>query len=207
MGLRDVLIGIQNGPRGARHPSNSGGSGGISPLVLALLGLLAYKAFKGRGGQTPVAPEQGAPRGGTAGAPGGGLGDILGGLFGGRPGAPAQPGGTLNDLLRGGLGGLLGGAAAGSVLSGGLDNLIRDLQSSGHGDVANSWVQPGPNRQIAPNDLEHALGGDTLDALSRQTGMDRDDLLDGLSQHLPEVVDQLTPQGRLPTEDEASRMV
>jgi uncharacterized protein YidB (DUF937 family) len=207
MGLRDVLIGIQNGPRGARQ-SSSGGGGGVSPLVLALLGLLAYKAFKSRGAQTPAAPEQGTPRGGTTGGPGGGLGDILGGLLGGGSArGTTQPGGSLNDLLRGGLGGLLGGAAAGSVLSGGLGNLIRDLESSGHGDVADSWVQPGPNRQIAPRDLEHALGGDTLDALSRQTGMDRNDLLEGLSQHLPELVDRLTPQGRLPTEDEASRMV
>jgi uncharacterized protein YidB (DUF937 family) len=198
MGLRDVLTGIQNGPRGARQPS----SGGMSPLVLALLGLLAYKAFKGR----QTAPEQGTARGETRTAPGGGLGDILGGLFGGRAG-PAQPGGSLNDLLRGGLGGVLGGAAAGSVLSGGLGNLIRDLQSSRQGDVADSWVRPGPNRQIAPGDLAGALGGDTLDALSRQTGMDRDELLEGLSQHLPEFVDQLTPQGRLPTEEEASRMV
>jgi uncharacterized protein YidB (DUF937 family) len=185
----------------------------MSPIVLALLGLLAYKAFKGRGDQQAAPrPDQTGPvprRGTTtAAAPGGGLGDLLGGLFGGRAsGGPAQPGGSLNDLLRGGLGGLLGGAAAGSVLSGGLGNLIRDLQSSGHGAVADSWVQPGPNRQIAPRDLEHALGGDTLDALSRQTGMDRNDLLEGLSQHLPELVDQLTPQGRLPTEDEASRMV
>lgn len=206
MGLRDVLTGIQNGPRGARQPSSGGG--GISPLVLALLGLFAYKAFKGRGAQTPAAPEQGASRGGTTSAPGGGLGDILGGLFGGRGGGgPAPSGGSLNDLLRGGLGGLLGGAAAGSVLSGGLGNLIRDLQNGGQGDAAESWVRPGPNRQIAPGDLAHALGGDTLNALSRQTGMDRDELLDGLSQHLPEFVDQLTPEGRLPTEEEASRMV
>jgi uncharacterized protein YidB (DUF937 family) len=205
MGLRDVLIGIQNGPRGAHQPSSGGG---MSPLVLALLGLLAYKAFKGRGGQTPAAPDQGAARGATTGAPGGGLGDILGGLFGGRSGGgPAQPGRSLNDLLRGGLGGLLGGAAAGNVLSGGLGNLIRDLQNSGHGDVADSWVQPGPNRQIAPNDLADALGGDTFDALSRQTGMDRDGLLEDLSQHLPDFVDQLTPEGRLPSEEEASRMV
>jgi uncharacterized protein YidB (DUF937 family) len=206
MGLRDVLTGIQNGPRGARQPSSGGG--GISPLVLALLGLLAYKAFKGRGSQTPAAPDQRLPQRGTTAAPGGGLGDILGGLFGGRAGGgPAQPGGSFNDLLRGGLGGLLGGAAAGSVVSGGLGNLIRDLQNGGHGDVADSWVRPGPNRQIAPGDLAHALGGDTLDALSRQTGMDRDELLEGLSQHLPEFVDQLTPEGRLPTEEEASRMV
>jgi uncharacterized protein YidB (DUF937 family) len=211
MSLRDVLMGIQNGPRGASQPTSGGSGGGISPLVLALLGLLAYKAFKGRGGEAPT-PGQGAPlpRGGTttAGAPGGGLGDLLGGLFGGRSGAGAAgPGGNLNDLLRGGLGGLLGGAAAGTVLSGGLGNLIRDLQGSGHGEAAESWVRPGPNRQIAPNDLADALGGDTLEALSRQTGMRRDDLLEGLSQHLPDFVDQLTPEGHLPTEEEASRMV
>jgi uncharacterized protein YidB (DUF937 family) len=206
MGLRDVLTGIQNGPHGARHPTSGGSSGSMSPLVLALLGLLAYKAFKGRSGQT--APEGTAvPRGGTttASTPRGGLGDILGGLFGGRSG-PAQPGMSFDDLLRGGLGGLLGGAA-GSVLSGGLGNLMRDFQASGQGETAESWVRPGPNRQIAPDDLANALGGDTLDALSRQTGMDRDDLLQGLSRHLPEFVDQLTPQGRLPTEEEASRMV
>jgi hypothetical protein len=142
MGLRDVLIGIQNGPRGAHQPSSGGG---MSPLVLALLGLLAYKAFKGRGGQTPAAPDQGAARGGTTGAPGGGLGDILGGLFGGRSGGgPAQPGRSLNDLLRGGLGGLLGGAAAGSVLSGGLGNLIRVCRTADMVMWRTRGCSPGP---------------------------------------------------------------
>src|ERR687887_2042315 len=131
MGLRDVLTGMQNGPRGARQPSSGGG--GISPLVLALLGLLAYKAFKGRGSQTPAAPEQRLPQGGTTAAPGGGLGDLLGGLFGGRStGGPAQPGGSFNDLLRGGLGGLLGGAAAGSVGSGGARESTPGSPNGGH---------------------------------------------------------------------------
>jgi uncharacterized protein YidB (DUF937 family) len=209
MSLRDVLMGIQNGPRGAPQPQS--GKTGMSPIVLALLGLLAYKAFKGRGGEAPANPGRAGPPGGTttAGAPGGGgLGDILGGLFGGGSAAgPAGSGATLNDLLRGGLGGLLGGGAAGSVLSGGLGNLIRDLQASGHGEAADSWVHPGPNQQIPPRDLARSLGGDTVDALSRQTGMNRDDLLEQLSQHLPDFVDKLTPQGRLPTEEEASRMV
>jgi uncharacterized protein YidB (DUF937 family) len=52
-----------------------------------------------------------------------------------------------------------------------------------------------------------ALGADTLDALARQTGLSHDDLLEGLSQNLPDFIDQLTPNGRLPTEEEASRMV
>jgi hypothetical protein len=122
MSLRDILTGIQNGPRGAPQPQ-SGKSGGVSPLVLALLGLLAYKAFKGRG-EVPTAPGQAAPPGTQA--PGGGLGDILGGLFGGSGAGRGGRGANLNDLLRGGLGGLLGGGAAGSVLSGGLGNLIPD---------------------------------------------------------------------------------
>jgi uncharacterized protein YidB (DUF937 family) len=55
--------------------------------------------------------------------------------------------------------------------------------------------------------LAAALGGDTLDALTKQTGMSRDDLLTGLSQHLPGVVDQLTPRGRLLSGEEAAQLL
>lgn len=215
MGLQDILTGMMNGPRGQRQPSTESGSGGgMSPLVMALLGLLAYKAFKGSGGQSRPAPMP--PQGGNMQAGGGGLGDLLGGLLGGggRGGMPGgmpaggrQGGGGLADMIPGGLGGLLGGAAAGTVLSGGLENLIKGFQQSGQGRAAQSWVNRGPNEDIAPGDLESALGADTIDALSRQTGMGRSDLLSGLSQQLPDFVDQLTPDGRLPTEDEAQRLV
>src|SRR5213592_1867235 len=109
--------------------------------------------------------------------------------FGGsQPGAapqtaPPQPSpntinaglpGGLSDLMKGGLGGLLAGGAAGSILSGGL------------GDLAN------------------ALGADQINAIASQAGMSRDDLLKGLSQYLPGVVDHLTPDGRLPNETELS---
>jgi uncharacterized protein YidB (DUF937 family) len=191
MGLRDILTGMQNGPRGQRPPTSGGSGGGMSPIVLALLGLLAYKALKGRGGQT--ANPGGA--GQTTRLP---------------PGGQAQPGnagGGLGDILSGGLGGLLGGGAAGSVLSGGLGNLIKGFQDSGHGHAAESWVGTGPNKEIAPGDLADALGSDTLDTLSRQTGMGQNDLLEALRQQLPDFVDQLTPHGRIPTEEEASRMV
>ena len=65
----------------------------------------------------------------------------------------------------------------------------------------------GPNQEIPLGKLADALGSDTLDALSRQTGMQRDDLVDGLGQYLPGLVDHLTPQGKVPTTEEASRMV
>ena len=184
MGLLDVLNGMQNGPRGPSNPSAQS-SGGMSPMTMAILALLAYKAVKhlsgSQSGATPAPP----PGAGTAGEPGGG------GL-----------GGSLGDILKGGLGGLLAGGAAGSVISGGLGDLLRQFQQSGHGETANSWVSPGPNKQISPGDLASALGADQIDSLMSQSGLSRQELLDGLSQHLPGVIDQLTPDGRLPTESE-----
>jgi len=111
---------------------------------------------------------------------------------------PGAGSGGLGDILSSGLGG--------SVLSGGLGNLIKQMQQNGYGRQAQSWVGHGENEAIPPGDLAKALGADDIDALTKQTGMDRDELLSGLSQHLPNLVDQLTPEGRVPTEEEASEM-
>ena len=107
-------------------------------------------------------------------------------------------------MLKGGLGGLLAGGAAGSVLSGGLSDLLKQFQQHGQGDAANSWVSNGPNKQISPDDLGRALGADQLNALSAQSGLSREELLDGLSRHLPDAINHLTPDGRLPSEGELS---
>jgi uncharacterized protein YidB (DUF937 family) len=202
MGLLDVVNGVLAGPRGQPQPGAA--QGGMSPITMAVIGVLAYKALKGSGilgGSDPAAGS------GTA---SGGLGNILGGLLGGGASAPSPSAAGskgLGDLLSGGLGTLLGGAAGGSVVSSGLSNLVRDLQNAGQSHAAQSWVSNGPNQPIGPNELGAALGEDTLQALSQQTGMGRTDLLAALSQHLPEVVNQLTPQGRLPSESEAARLL
>ena len=182
MGLLDVLNGMQNGPRGSSGPSAQSG-GGMSPMTMAILALLAYKAVKHMGGSQSGAAPAPSPGGGTAGGPGGG---------------------SLGDVLKGGLGGLLAGGAAGSVISGGLGDLLKQFQQSGHGETANSWVSQGPNKPISPGDLARALGADQIDNLVSQSGLSREELLDGLSQHLPEVVNHLTPEGRLPTESEVA---
>jgi uncharacterized protein YidB (DUF937 family) len=235
MGLLDILNGMQNGPGGQRQPVPQGQQGGgMSPIMMALLGLLAYKAMKGGGlgntlggGQTGApqpAPSSGGgglgdilggilgggrsmPAGLPGGAPGGGgLGDILGGILGGQqPGGAARgagpSGGGLGDIL----GGMLGGRATGAVLSGGLGQVLNDLQRSGHGQTAQSWIGRGENEPIQPNELRNALGADTIQALSQQTGIPQDELVHGLSKNLPDFVDQLTPEGRLPTDDEAAK--
>lgn len=199
MGLLDVLNGMQNGPRGPSAPSSEQSSGGMSPMTMALLGLLAWKAFKhltaNQSGSAPQPAPTHLPPPVNAG-PGGGLGGALGGALGGS--------GGLGDLLKGGLGGLLAGGAAGSVLSGGLGDLLNQLQQGGQGETANSWVGKGENKAIAPDDLAKALGADQIESLSAQSGLSRDELLSGLSQYLPKVVDHLTPDGRLPTENELS---
>jgi uncharacterized protein YidB (DUF937 family) len=198
MGLLDVLNGMQNGPHGPSHPSTQS-NGGMSPMTMAILALLAWKAVKHLG-QPSAAPTT-APRSPTP-VPPPAPANTGGGPAGGGPG-----GGGLGGLLTGGLGGLLGGAAAGSVLSGGLGDLVKQLQQGGQGDAASSWVGKGENKSIAPNDLASALGADQIDQIASQSGMSRDDLLSGLSQYLPKVVDHLTPDGRVPTDDELSGRV
>jgi uncharacterized protein YidB (DUF937 family) len=93
------------------------------------------------------------------------------------------------------------------VLSGGLGDLLKQFQQKGQGDVANSWVSNGPNKAISSNDLASALGADQISALMSQSGLSRDELLAGLSQQLPEVVNELTPDGRVPTEQELARRI
>jgi uncharacterized protein YidB (DUF937 family) len=197
MGLLDVINGMQHGPHGSSTPS-SPSSGGMSPMTMAILGLIAWKAYKhvtaSSPGATPPPAPAPAPSGGLSGGTGGGL---SGGLSG-------SLGGGLGDVLKGPLGGILGGAAAGSVISGGLGDLLKQFQQGGHGDTANSWVGNGTNKAISPGDLAGALGANQIDSLASQSGMSRDDLLSGLSKYLPQVIDHLTPEGRLPSEDEVS---
>ena len=162
--------------------------GGMSPITMALLGLLAYRTFQGKGrladmlGRSAAAPPSANPYGGSAGETpsGGGLGGLLGGL--------------------------LGGGAVGSILSGGLGDLLKQFQQNGQGDKAQSWISRGPNQPASPSELEQALGADRLEWLTQQTGMSRPQLLEGLSRALPETVDKLTPDGRIPTAEEAERM-
>lgn len=182
MGLLDILNGMQNGPRG-QSPTAPAGSGGMSPITMALLGLLAYKAVK------QLSPGSDAPA--TPGASGG----LLGGL------------GGIGNMLQGQLGGLLAGGAAGSILSGGLGDLVKQFQQGGLSDAARSWVGTGPNKEISPSDLSKVLSEDQISTLTAQSGLSRDALIAALSQHLPELINKLTPDGRLPTEHEASRLL
>ena len=163
-----------------------------SSRMTALLALLAVAGYQNRDKLGEIfgritGQGQGSAPGAGQGAPGSASGGGLGGLLGG--------------LLGGGAGGLAGGGN----LGGGLGDLIDNMKRHGQGEAADSWVQRGPNKEIAASQLEQALGSDTIDELAAKTGLSRDELLSRLQSVLPTAVDKLTPEGRLPTEAETSQ--
>lgn len=200
-GLGGILGGNQSGGLGGLL------SGNKAPIAMALLALLASKHLgNGAGGYGSALHDMfsggssgnQAPGGQmTGGAGSGGLLDKIGGMLGG--------GGAGSSM--GGLGSILGGGLTGGALAGGLGDLLGRFNQAGHGDVANSWVQHGSNEAISPDQLNDVLDPTEVDELSRHTGLSRGDLLSQLSSALPQVVDKLTPQGRLPTGDEHSDWV
>ncbi len=185
MGLFDDVLGSATGNRST--------TSGMSPVTMALLGLLAYRTMQGKG---RLADMLGMNKGGAPASQPSSAGTS-------GPSTGPSAGGGLGGLL-GSLGGLFGGASAGSVLSNGLGDLVRQLQQNGHSDIANSWVNNGPNKPISPDQLREGLGNETVNSLADQSGLPADQLLSELSKLLPGVVDKLTPNGRLPTEQEAA---
>ncbi|MCJ2058654.1 YidB family protein [Methylobacterium sp. J-048] len=112
---------------------------------------------------------------------------------------PASASGT-DPVSR--LGGLLGGTGAagvGGLIASGLSELVDHFTKGGHGETATSWINHGTNRDIPEADLERAIGPETLDHLTQQTGLSRAALLARLSRELPSAIDRYSPDGRLPT--------
>jgi len=170
----------------------------LSPLILLLLGVLAYRTYKGKGplaemlrgigGAAPEAPPPppGYPQRRPTAFP-------TGGPMGAERVAPmARPG-----AFGGNLGGAFAGGVAGGLLGSGLHELLNRFQHNGYGDVANSWIGTGPNRAIAPHELQQALGPDTVSSLANEAGLSDIDVLSGLSRDLPDAVDELTPAGAI----------
>ena len=147
------------------------------PSMTALLGLLAIAGYQNRDKIAEMLKGAGA------------------GATGDKPGSGTQPG--LGGVL-GNLGGAGATGGVGALLGGGLGELLERFKQSGQEEVAQSWVNDGPNKEIAPPQLKQAIGTDVLAALEKQTGLSQDELVARLSRELPAAVDKYTPDGRLP---------
>ena len=124
---------------------------------------------------------------------GGALGNVLGGaLGGGGQGQHGQAG--QSPLLR----------IALQLLqqSGGLTGILEKLKRAGFGQQASSWVSTGPNLPLSGAQVSQALGPDLINQLAGQVGMDGNQVSDGLAQMLPEVVNQMTPAGQVPADEQ-----
>ena len=171
---------VLTGMRNGPRGGASAGSGGgmMSPIMMAVMGLLAYKAVKSFTGSSAQA------------------------------GAAAAPsGGGLGEVFKNGLGGATGAGGLGGMLSGGLSDLLKQFQGAGKGEVAKSWVSTGENEEIEPEDLDEVLTPEQIKFLMARTGLSREELLAGLAKELPGAVDELTPDGRVPTHEEMKRVV
>jgi len=111
---------------------------------------------------------------------------------------------ALQELLAPKRGAVPGGQVADPTQqsSSGLDVLLRQFQQNGFGEVINSWIGPGQNQPISPTELHQAMGQNTVNDLSRQTGAPQDELLALLSKYLPGIIDKLTPNGQLPSQSD-----
>ena len=154
------------------------------PSMTALLGLLAIAGYQNRDK----------------------LGELLKGATGNAPAGAGGQQGPLGGLL-GNLGGALAGGGAGGLLGGGLNELLERFKQNGQGDAAESWIGKGPNKSISPDILSKVLSEDQIKTLAAHSGMSRDELIANLSRQLPDLVNQLTPNGRIPSEHEASRLI
>ena len=111
----------------------------------------------------------------------------------------------LLDSLRGGVLGQLEAAAVPALIStalsktnmGNLQGLVAQLQQAGLDKQVQSWLATGPNMTITSDQLRAALGSDQVRQLAQHFGIDPDATLKLLAEHLPNVIDQASPNGTL----------
>ncbi len=94
----------------------------------------------------------------------------------------------------------------GNILDG-LGGLIKQFQQKGLGDAIDSWINTGANKNISSGQVSEALPRDVVDELARRTGLSRDQVIGELAKVLPNAVDRLTPEGRLPTRRELEQLL
>jgi uncharacterized protein YidB (DUF937 family) len=129
------------------------------------------------------------------------LGLVAGSVLGGGAGGQSPLGSVAGNLSGGNQAqGAALIAAAMSMLQqrGGLSGVLSTLQQSGLGNEAASWVSSGANAPVSGDQITHAFGADAIGEIAAKLGMPQGQAGSALAQVLPELVNQLTPDGRVP---------
>lgn len=119
-----------------------------------------------------------------------GLMDQLGKAAGGMFGTGSSNADPLTQILV--------GLMTKNTSAGGLEGLVQTFQRNGLTDIVNSWVGTGQNLPISPAQVKQGLGADAVSQLATKAGVSPDALSTNLAQLLPEVIDKLTPGGKIP---------
>ena len=156
---------------------------------------------------------------------GGGIDDLLGGLLGGRlervgrrdrrpprrhprGGASGGSGGAkAGGVNMGALVAALAPVVIGMIKSGGLQKVVQGFQQKGMGAQADSWVSTGGNAQVSGSDMRVGLGDDEVRQFAQEAGIPEDEAADVLAAVVPQVVNGLTPDGRVPSDDELEALL
>ncbi len=116
---------------------------------------------------------------------------------------------SLFDQLKEGLAAKLGSSNLSDMLdhamniinnpsSGGLAGLVETFKNKGLGDIMSSWIGTGENRPISPDQIKQALGADKLQQIAENLSISKESVSQHLSELLPQLIDKLTPNGKLP---------
>jgi uncharacterized protein YidB (DUF937 family) len=115
------------------------------------------------------------------------LGNVLGGLMGGGSGAQQQ-----SPLMRMALQML--------QQNGGIEGILAKFRQAGYAEQAQSWVSTGENQPISADALQQVLGQGQLGQIAQQLGVGQSEAAGGLAAMLPQIIDQMTPQGQVPAD-------
>jgi len=123
--------------------------------------------------------------------------------------------GLLDGMAKGLLGKVLGGGSSplmdvvlgliNNPQTGGLQGLIQTFQEKGLGDAMSSWIGTGENQPVSGDQIQHALGSNLIEQIAQQIGSSKSEVSGGLANFLPQVIDKLTPNGKLPEGDQLSQ--
>lgn len=130
------------------------------------------------------------------------IGDLLGSLTGGNKGTGGNDSGGGSNLVQ-----MVLPALMGLLAGGGLQKLLGGLQAKGLTSQVDSWTSSGANEQVSAADIKDVMGDDELSQVAQKANVSKDEAADAISQLLPNLVDQVSPEGKMPSSDGLSGLL